>query len=342
MYKVSVICPLYNSEKHVDKLMDCFINQTIFEDVEFILVDDCSSDSTKDKLKDYNGYENIKTIFLDENHGFPGFARNVGMDNASADYIMFIDHDDSYAFDFCEVMYNTIVNCREDMHVDVVTTDYIILEKDCKLKTNLYPGKIKNTLINSKSIINNFKDATIWNKIFKKDILNKYSIRFITDGLDEDYLFLLYFYYYSNNILFLKDYYGYKWNRQIDTTSTPTVKSVLNFIESYYLTFKVHKELGIDISSFKGRIYTSIERIALICNIKDMKFLLKELYDFEKYIDFNGSLDGSWQNILNKLILRKHFTFVSICLYIIGKIRLNNYLWRLIAVIYHRKTLIKS
>lgn len=225
--------------------------------------------------------------------------------------------------------------------VDVVSTDFIILEKGYKLKTNLCQIKSnENVLLSSSEVIYKMDDPVVWNKIFRKEIIDKYSIRFITDCIGEDYLFLLYFYNYSNNFLFLKNNYGYTLNRQYDSITTPTLKSTLDSIKSDYLTLKAHKDLDIHIS-LKNRIQSNIDKIAIVTNIEDKKFLLKELYDFEKYIDFNESLDVSWQNILNKLILRRHFTFVSICLYIIGKIRLNKYLWGLISSIRTRNNVIK-
>ena len=98
MYKVSVIMPVYNAEEYLGNALDSVINQSMgFENIELILVDDKSTDNSRNIIEEYsNIYYNIKPIFLDENSGCPGIPRNVGIKNASSDYIMFIDNDDEY------------------------------------------------------------------------------------------------------------------------------------------------------------------------------------------------------------------------------------------------------
>ena len=114
--KITVIIPIFNGEKHIKKTLNSLFNQTFgFENIEVIIVDDCSTDNTAKILKDYeNKYENIKCFFLEKNNGTPGKGRNIGIQNASTDYIMFLDSDDEFALDMCEVMYSTITNENVD------------------------------------------------------------------------------------------------------------------------------------------------------------------------------------------------------------------------------------
>ena len=109
-YKLSVIIPTYNAENYVLDAIESVKSQTIgFENIELILVDDNSSDNTKSILERLNAkYENVKTIFLEGNSGSPSKPRNIGIQNSSTDYIMFLDNDDSFCDDFCEKMYSTI------------------------------------------------------------------------------------------------------------------------------------------------------------------------------------------------------------------------------------------
>lgn len=67
-YKVSVIIPIYNQEKYLDRAINSVINQSIgFENIELLLVDDCSIDNTKEIINNYiNMYENIKGLFLEK------------------------------------------------------------------------------------------------------------------------------------------------------------------------------------------------------------------------------------------------------------------------------------
>ena len=110
MYKVSVIIPVYNAEDTLKNAVDSVVNQTIgFENIELILVDDNSSDGSKEIISDYaNEYDNVKPIFLSKNSGSPSMPRNVGIDNATAPYLMFLDNDDGYLDMSVEDMMNDL------------------------------------------------------------------------------------------------------------------------------------------------------------------------------------------------------------------------------------------
>ena len=120
--KISVIVPTYNAEKYLMHGINSIINQNFgFENIELILVDDNSKDNTPQKIKELsNEYPNVKIIFLEGNSGSAAKGRNTGIDNATTDYIMFLDQDDKYDENMCETMYNTIKN----NNVDIVMCKY--------------------------------------------------------------------------------------------------------------------------------------------------------------------------------------------------------------------------
>ena len=93
MPKVSVIIPVYNTEKYLKKCLDSVCNQTL-SDIEIICIDDCSTDNSLNILKEYTLKDNrIKLIEFKENKG-AAVARNTGIDEAKGEYIGFIDSDD--------------------------------------------------------------------------------------------------------------------------------------------------------------------------------------------------------------------------------------------------------
>jgi len=134
MYLISIIMPIYNAEKYLERTINSIINQTIgFENIELILVDDNSSDSSRDIINAFSKkYSNIVPFFSQVNHGFPGYGRNIGIKNASANYIMFSDNDDEYEVDFCEIVYNLI----EKLDCDVLSTNFTILEGNIVTKVD--------------------------------------------------------------------------------------------------------------------------------------------------------------------------------------------------------------
>ena len=110
-YKISVIISTYNTGDYLNEFLDSMKSQSIgFDNIEVIFVDDNSNDEhTLELLHEFNqSYTNVKVEFLDVNSGFPGTGRNIGMDLASSDYVIFADHDDTYTENAFEVMYDKI------------------------------------------------------------------------------------------------------------------------------------------------------------------------------------------------------------------------------------------
>ncbi len=115
-FKISIIIPVYNGEKYLPTTLDSVINQSIgIENLEIIIANDCSTDNTKQIIEDYKerindqtNKETIKSIHLIENMGGAYGPRNIALDHASGEYLMFIDSDDSYPLDACETLYNKI------------------------------------------------------------------------------------------------------------------------------------------------------------------------------------------------------------------------------------------
>ncbi|WZY00277.1 glycosyltransferase family 2 protein [Bacillus sp. FSL W7-1360] len=93
---VTVIVPVYNAEKYLSQTIDSVVVQHIgFQNVTLILVDDASTDRSKQIMREYAQlYPNIVAIFLEENTGTPAFPRNLGIYLANSSYVLFLDADD--------------------------------------------------------------------------------------------------------------------------------------------------------------------------------------------------------------------------------------------------------
>lgn len=85
MEKISVIVPMHNAEKFLDLCVSSILQQT-FEDMEIILVDDCSTDKTLEIAKSF-GDPRIKILRTEKKLGYPGAVRNVGLDAAVGEYV---------------------------------------------------------------------------------------------------------------------------------------------------------------------------------------------------------------------------------------------------------------
>ena len=112
MEKISIIVPGYNAEKFARECIESVINQT-YTNLEIILVDDGSKDSTGEIFEEYAKRDRRVIVIHQENKGISE-ARNAGLDKATGEYIMFIDADDLYEENTCELLYNEIKRTDAD------------------------------------------------------------------------------------------------------------------------------------------------------------------------------------------------------------------------------------
>lgn len=186
MKKVSVIVPLFNAEKTIEECIDSLINQTILDDLEIIIVDDCSTDNSRNIVSRYEAKypDNILFIKLDKNSG-PGNARNIALEYATGEYIGFVDSDDAVQPDMFEKTFEEAVKTGSD-YVDsgfydqkndraiVFVSDDLSGELDDKKRSDLI-------------VVGGY----ICTKIFRREFLDAYWIRFRNEYMLEDMDFLI-------------------------------------------------------------------------------------------------------------------------------------------------------
>ena len=321
MYKVSVIMPIFNAEKYLENTLNSVINQTIgFENIELILVDDKSTDNSRSIVEEYSSkYSNIKPIFLEENSGCPGIPRNVGIKNATSDYIMFIDNDDEYLPEVCDKLYNTMI--LED--VDDVVCNALCIDFECSVSTAGQLWDVENSkgIMLDEEIIY-FDNVYVWNCIFKKSIILDNNICFV-DQAYEDAIFTLEYSMHSKKLVYLKDFIGYHHFLRNDSTSLASFNWESKVINSYELLAKLLENgcIKYDLNRFfKTKIQTSIFQTILLGNKDEMKDLLSMLRDFERKIKFSGKLPIIYQ-FINFLVLHGKIDVAThICLFI-SKVR---------------------
>lgn len=183
MPKISVVVPVYNVEKFLERCLNSIVNQT-FKDIEIICVNDGSTDNSRKILDKYTNYSNIKII--DQINAGLSEARNTGLLNAKGEYIAFIDSDDYIDQNFFEVLYNTAFEKNAD-----IACAGIIRENNKK--------QIELVKYSETQCSNNTKDKFllagspkynfVWNKLYKKEILIKNNIKFISGMIYEDLCF---------------------------------------------------------------------------------------------------------------------------------------------------------
>lgn len=174
---ISVIINVYNGERFIKKCLDSVINQT-YKNLEIIIINDGSTDNTLSICESYKD-SRIK-IITQKNMGL-SLSRNVGIDNATGEYLYFVDVDDYIECDVVEYLYklakknNTVISIcsTQDIH------SYNFKTKHRKEKIRIISGKemLENILLSKDRF------GTVWNKLIKKELFNeiRFEDRIIND-----------------------------------------------------------------------------------------------------------------------------------------------------------------
>lgn len=166
---ISIIVPIYNAEKYLKKCLDSLINQTKKE-LEFILVNDGSTDNSEKIIKSYND-KRIK-YYKNKNQGI-GKTRNFGIDKAVGKYLMFTDSDDYLEKDTCEKLYQ---KANKD-NLDLVVCNFY-REKEDGTKKEEQLISFKNTTLKETPKLLKEINASPWNKLYKTSLIKNNKIYF--------------------------------------------------------------------------------------------------------------------------------------------------------------------
>lgn len=256
--KLSIIVPVYNAEKYMEKCLDRLLEQS-YKNIEIIIVNDCSQGNCEDIAEKYKKIDDrVKYIKHEKNKGLFQ-ARITGSSIATGDYIAFLDSDDYVSIDY----YRTLINNIQENDSDIAMGNMVLEYDDGRREIyNLFDTKHLN-LAGEDCLEQYFEQEglsfdwhIIWNKIYKMEIWKK-ALKYyknITTHLlmTEDFAFSTVLFYYarrltkvSNDCVFyckhettstsIKDLTFKKFNKNISdiTTSFNFVENFLKEVNSY-------------------------------------------------------------------------------------------------------------
>lgn len=180
---ISVIVPVYNVEKYLDKCIESIVNQT-YQHIEIILVDDCSTDTSFEICNDWAKRDD-RIVVIHKNNEGPGFARNTGIEHSKGEYIAFVDSDDLLNADAIEIMYDRIQHDESDIAIG----NFVKLYPDGTIQSSSY-NWMYDTVVNREEALHMVGSDTtplhccLWAKLYKKHIFD--SIRFSALKTSED------------------------------------------------------------------------------------------------------------------------------------------------------------
>ena len=191
--KISIIVPVYNAEKTINRCIDSIINQT-FTDWELLLIDDGSKDNSVSICNDYAIKESRIKVFHQENGGVSS-ARNLGLDNAKGEWITFVDSDDWVNKDIYSKLYlETVVS-----NADIVLCDYYMYYN----KSNIILCNTISTIGEKIDIIKKYilSFTALWNMLVHRSLYDKTNLR-IPQNLTvcEDFWLSVQLFYYAKKI----------------------------------------------------------------------------------------------------------------------------------------------
>lgn len=328
MKLVSIIIPVYNGEKYIKKCLEEVTKQT-YSNIEIIVLNDGSIDNTSGILDSCcKKYKKIKVIH--KNNTGVSDTRNLGIQEASGEYILFLDSDDFLEKNTIEEMVKKIGN----RDIDMVIFGFKVLGSKNRLNdtailhTMLYSNDVKTDLLKTIISTKNNIFGYAWRALYSKKMLQSNDV-FFPKGIkiSEDYMFLLNAIYHSNTILVDdNEYYLYNINDQ--SMSIKYIPSLLNdmlFVNQWVYDIIVKENEGLlggyyccmcntylrfVQNTVRNRNISLKDKIALVKKVKKEekfnKYINKEWYKFQKF---------TFKTFISLIMFRFHLDNIYIWLF---------------------------
>lgn len=321
---VSIIMPVYNSEKYIERAIKSVIKQT-YKNWELIIVNDGSTDSSKQICEKYSRNDKRIKVINKNNEGV-SIARNYGINNSQGKYIMFLDSDDFYEENMIEEMYK-IMTINE---VDIVKANYKIINKDKIINNKEY---IIEKLYNKQDITKELIDLLLTEKIhcylwllmLKREIVVNFNSKL---HIFEDANFYLETFIKAKSIYITKQcLYNYNKGNINSLTQKNIRKNIENMIiadKELKQTLKKYNYLTKkNIDKLDTRILVDIVNYCYLVQTREglqiIKNILKELNNKEEIkkmtLNFNKSYVSKKEKIFTiAAIKERYIIFYIMCI----------------------------
>ena len=298
MPKISVIVPVYNTEKYLRKCLDSIINQT-FRDIEIICVDDCSPDNSRDILREYeNRYPDLLHCIYLEKNVRQGGARNRGIKAAAGDYILFVDSDDYIEKNLCEKLY-----CSAAANgADAVIYDYIV-EGDAK---STYVSALGHQLNGSANIEKTILADEVamcyaWNKLWKKELIDQLECAFPEGMIYEDIAVTYVWLFKAEKINYVNKGLYYYVSREDSCVHTSSMENCCQLVKAIvmlicnFIEFELYEYYQNELTKLVLSLINDVSITAIIDNIEIEK---QDIY-WQLLTCMNQNLPN-WESVLEQ------------------------------------------
>uniref|UniRef100_UPI0011E66EA7 glycosyltransferase family 2 protein n=2 Tax=Campylobacter concisus TaxID=199 RepID=UPI0011E66EA7 len=227
-YNVSIIVPIYNVEKYIEKCATTLLEQD-YNNIEYIFVNDCTPDSSMKILKDIierypNRKDDIKIINNIKNSG-SSLTRKYGLDASSGKYVLFVDSDDWVDKD----MVSSLINEARKSYADIVCFDYIKeFNKKSIAKSFFYTKNHPKSNLNFvKAILSHEISVSVCDKLVKRELYENVEFPYFSH-CEDSFVNLQLFYWAKKIIHIAKPFYHYRTNPNSLSSSFSNNKKALD------------------------------------------------------------------------------------------------------------------
>ena len=317
MPSVSIIVPVYNVEKYLEKCLNSLVNQTL-KDIEIIIVNDGSSDSSEIIVKEYKKkYKNI--IYVTKENGGLSSARNFGMVYATGEYIAFLDSDDYTDKTLYEKMYKK----AKETNSDYVECDFYWKYKDHQKEDIGFRYKNKKEMFAKARVV-------AWNKLIKRDIIINNKLEFPMGLYYEDVEFFYKLLPHIKTFAFVEEPLIYYVQRETSIVNkqdrrTRQIFTVLDNVIEYYKKNNIYKEYEEEIEYTYSRLLlcSSLKRMLKVKDKLTRELLIKETWQNlnkkfpnwkkNKILKQNNSVNGIYIKTMNNVTYKIYTKILGIC-----------------------------
>ena len=285
--KVSVVVPVYNTERYLQRCLDSILSQT-FKDFEVLCIDDGSSDKFWEIIESYTVKdERFRPVQLKENHGVP-YARNLALDIAGGEYVYFMDSDDWIDSGLIEAMYNAAIRTGNDVVIN--RNWYKEYDDPSERKPSGDFGFIKpEPGYYSPSLVQSRFFPVVWTRLYRLKYLNDNNIRspLLKGGVEDNFFTSLAEILQEKSYIFSGPYYHY-YQRAGSLVTQPGAG--FRHFENYRLFYDELRARNIPRG--RARLY-SVPRKLVMENESQYNFIrsffadiVDEVKEFPKYYSF--------------------------------------------------------
>ena len=279
MPKVSVIVPIYNVEKYLEKCINSLLSQTL-EDIQIILVNDGSKDNSGNIAKECEKNNKNRIIYVEKENGGLSDARNYGLKYATGDFIAFLDSDDYIEKNAYEEMYNKAI----EENADYVECDFI-WEFPNKIRVDKqYPYKNKKEMLS-------FVRVVAWNKLIKRQLITDNNLEFPKGLRYEDVEFTYKLIPFVNKFAYVDKPFIHYVQREgsianVQNERTAEIFTVLDNVIEFYKKNNIYEEYRDELEYNYAR-YLLCSSLKRMCKIKDKTIREKLLTESWERLNLN-------------------------------------------------------